>query len=134
MVAVRAASGTVRARAFAVHLDVADGETERIVPAAHVHSLAFQIVIKIVMLMEGAGEHHAAAEILVVGEHQFVIQVSDDRIGEIRLDPLDQVPVVDRALHPVLSERHERDGADPTLSLLIACDDDRVGAWHPERL
>jgi len=99
------------------------------VPAAHVHSLAFQIVIKIVMLMEGAGEHHATTEILVVGEDQFVIEVSDDRIGEIRLNPFDQVPVVDRALHPVLSERHEHDRPDPTFSLFIPRDDDWVGLW-----
>ena len=53
MVAVRDGVGNRRGGVVHVHLHVADGETERIVPAAHVHSLAFQIVIEIVMLMEG---------------------------------------------------------------------------------
>ncbi len=75
-------------------------------PAAHVDALAFQIVIEIVVRMEVCRQHHAA-EVPVIGVNDLVIQVADDRIGEKRLDAFHEVLVVDRALHPVLPERHE---------------------------
>ena len=102
-------------------------------PAAHVHALPFQVVIEIVVRVEVGREHHAT-EVLVVAVDELVIQVADDRIGEPRLDPLDQVLAVDRALHPVFPERHERDGDDAALVLLVPLDGDRVGARRQRRL
>src|SRR5262249_49246651 len=40
----------------------------------------------------------------------------------------------DRALDPVLSKRHERDGSDPALSLFVTFDCDRVRSWSESRL
>src|SRR5438105_9299180 len=64
------------------------------------------------MLMEVGREHQPVAEVPVVGEHELVIEISHHGVGEIGLNPLDEVAVVDPALNPVLAERHERDRPD----------------------
>src|SRR6266705_2031342 len=87
--------GNGRRGAGRVRLDAGDGETKRIVSAAHVYTFTLEVVIEIVMLMERGREHQAVAEVLVVGEDQLVIEIADDRIGEVGLDPFNQVPVVD---------------------------------------
>ena len=86
------------------------------------------------MLMEVGREHQPVAEVLVVGEHELVIEVSHHGVGEIGLNPLDEVAVVDPALNPVLAERHERDRPDASLPLLVARDHDRVRVRHQRRL
>ena len=65
------------------------------------------VIIMVLVLMEPGGKLHVP-EIPVVGVHGFVIHVPDDRVGDPRLHPDNQILTIYRTVHPVLTERFKR--------------------------
>ena len=93
-------------------------------------------------MMEVPRELHAF-DVTPLRVFTFLIHVAADGIRHQRLDAFDEVLVVDRAVDPVLAERHERDDVQLPLhggaqaadgAALPAGDEDRVGAGRHRRL
>ena len=78
---------------------------ERIVAAVVVRRL--RLVVPVGVMMEVARELHAV-DVAPLRVFAFVVHVAAHGIGNPRLDALDEVLIVDRAVDAVFAERRER--------------------------
>jgi hypothetical protein len=79
---------------------------------AGVDALRLDVVVPAFVMVPHGRELHAAASIHVglVGELVFVVRVSEDRIGDPGVYPLEHMLFVDRRVDTILPEH--RDGDD----------------------